>query len=842
MSTTTGATETSTATSTSQNTIATGFTEIMAEGITHVPIPSDERVSTLLDVSTLDSILTRERLISNITINGSEVWNTNILGNAFDPFDLFTADPLIASLMAPYSGFRGDMEVRVVIKPPGSCMGGMVFSALCEGGNPLIASNTYYADNSTKDNVYTAFSDMFGVLSFEKANDIHFDLPYVYPTDYYDYRYSFSMRSWRIMAYSLAPLQSMIGTTPVANIKIYANFKPGYKLVNAVFQGKENVDGLDGFKKKTKQLRDKAASKVLGVTGGHKISDIASGAAGVAATMAGMIPAIAPFAAPVAAGLATISSVASWLGFTRESLVYHPEPIVPRLMSSFPLVDGIDTSERLIMSNDAVLSIDPSIGGGTLEDPLSFESLRQRWSLVTAFDLTTSTAVGKIIEVPVTPSLGGVYLGYLFLSPGGYYGLPFQYWRGDMEYMIYIPSSTNMRGGLQVLWSPYVTPSFTLAPYSADPTNRLNNVVLDLNQTQQHIIKVPYSSTNMLMVNEVIAENKYSNRTDLTCNGSLTFYLTSPYVAPRAGLISTKVLVLARPGKNMVFAEPRLAINDLGLTAAITLQSGSLDVVDEQNEMFETTILSSPMDQTFDVARILTSETAPSARALMQKFTEVFIAPNTPIRMLHMPHPSNFSGSFAWEGGSNSERDPPSFGVWTWLNHYALLYTGYRGGVRVKLTQGQPYATSISAFPGDPHYPSPEMVLYGTQTPLGVNYPIIQDQLDKTNTVGQQYRTRPTHSVVQTLSPGKAVEFAFPYCSRLKYINPRDCNYGVNSIVNNYDRQMIYINGNITPNSTPQNALNTVQIRVALAGADDISVVRFRRVPGLVAARLVPAI
>lgn len=822
---------------------SSGFASIISESTTHIIAESGEGAHVgVLDSMNLDTILTREVLISNLTINGTELWNTNILGGTFDPFALFCANPLVASMLAPYSSIRADMQVKVVIKPPGSCMGSMVFTAICEGGARFSGD---ISDDNTADNVFTAFSDTYGVLSFEAANDLTFDLPFVYPLDYFPYQAlgNFGLRSWRLAAYTVVPLQSMISTTAVANIKIYANFKPGYKLCNAFFQAGEATDGLAGFRKKGREMRDSAAKRVTSATGGHTISGMTSAVANVATSLAGAIPVIAPFAAPIAAGMSAISSVASWLGFTREALVYHPEPVVQRLVSNFATTDGVDTSERLVMLSDAVLSIDPQIGGGVSDDLLCFESLRRRWSLVTSFDLTTSSAVGKLFEVPVTPSLGGVYLGKIFLSPAGYYGLPFQFWRGGMEYMIYIPSSPNMRGGLQILWSPAVTLSGTLAAYSADPTNRLNNVILDLNCTQQHIIKVPYSSAQNMMENEIIAENKYANRTYQTCNGSLTFYLTSPYVAPRTGLISTKVLVLARPMADMVFAEPRWTINDIPLTAAIVMQSDKSEGVDPTGDVFETTIISAPMTSSFDVARELTSEVAPSARALMQKFTEVAIVGSPDFTMTAMVPPSNGITYSEWHQPS-SLRDNSGLGAWTWCNHYAMMFTGFKGGCRVKITQAQPFISSDVGTNSTAHYQAPQVVLYATQccaTDDDVTA-INQSMYIYDNAVTS--KSRPCHNLVQSLTNSAACEFAFPYSSAFKYLYPRDLRVGIpdSSLARVRGEKLICVRGSVINSGAFPSLTNFVTIRVAHAGAEDVSVTRFRRVPGLIAAYLTPVV
>lgn len=93
------------------------------------------------------------------------------------------------------------------------------------------------------------------------------------------------------------------------------------------------------------------------------------------------------------------------------------------------------------------------LAGGGEEDPCANADLFRRWVAYSAVAWPASAGIHTILmNMDVTPGLatlaGPVTTGSRIFSTGGYVGLPFDYWRGDMEFMVEVLASPLHRGAL----------------------------------------------------------------------------------------------------------------------------------------------------------------------------------------------------------------------------------------------------------------------------------------------------------------------------------------------------------------------------------------------------------
>lgn len=802
-----------------------GISEFVVDETEIVEIKS-EAPKSLGDKWTLDSVLKRNHLIGTLTINGTEVFNANLLGANFDPFSKLLARAMVVSVLSPYMYWRGGCEVMITTTPPGACLGAMCFSVIPEGAQFDV--DTPFADNNTVDCLATAFNGDFGIVDFSNPKTIVFKLPFLHRSNY-EYITSSIKPMYRLQAQSMAALTSTVGTAAAATINIYAKFADDFEVFVPKLQMKKAPSAP---KKSFDQARDDINGRVKKAIGG-KISDVASKVASTAATVAGTIPMLAPFATPLAAGAQAISSVASFFGFTRETSYEIPTSTVQRFAPYLTLTDGVDTGEKIALTQGAAVSIDPRTLGGTGEDPAAFESIRRRWGMVAAFTLDTTTTPGaSIYNLPVTPGFGNNVLGSLFLTPGGYYGAPFERWRGSMEYMIYIPSSPNMRGMLQVVYNPSVRN--TLPPYAMnDPTNSAHTVSLDLSQTQQHLIIVKYASPTPTLNNMLSGTATRPTGTPFdasNCNGSIDFYLSNAWVAPRVGTVGTRVIILARPGPDMVFACPRKCWFTTTGNEQLFQATYQMKAVDPTVEMLESTLVDGGMSD-FNIAQTTVSETAPSARALMQKFSPMInggavVGPTSGtsgrINISDFPCAAG-NCTVQW---SDLQSVGPNFVIpWTWLGHYAMLFVGVRGGQRLKIAttdimqeDKRADGTLVSIGNSARHFVCFHSTTHAQQ--MGVGYDMSSNLY---------------HGSLQAASTANVCEVTYPYESDFLYINPRTLN---STSLTDPGFPLTSKMGFFCANTTMSGLefAGTFHIQVLYAGADDISVGPFRRVPRLVAA------
>lgn len=795
--------------------------DINVTGSTSIVEVSDQIPPPSLDKRNLGDVLKRDFYLGGYTVTGSEVINANLLG-FFNVWPLLLAKTEVAQILSPYSFMRGTMRIRVVVSCPGSCYGAMVCSAICEGGatdTSAPSPGTQVIDGVDRDNLYNSVNSTFHIINFENGYAGEFTLPFEYNKHYYEINPPAPVDTcmWRLQLQVLTPLTSTISTTAVAEIKIYGSFTDDYEVCVPRMQMK--ASHLEGFENKVRGKVDKKRSeinaKVTAATGGMKISDLASTVGGIAAKATGFIPALAPFTVPLAAGATAVSSIASFLGFTREATFQAPDPTVPRLFSSLSLVDGVDSGEKIVTLSGSALAVDSAIGGGENSDPLCFEAVRQRWGVISYFDISTSTIAGQVVHaLPVTPFYGGKMLGLYIPTPGGYYGLPSAKWRGGMEYLIYIPSSSNLRGMIQVCYSP--THSGSVIPYAMpDPTGSLHTVSLDLCGTQQHLIQVPYSSLSLTKDSTPMTDGSSRTNVALASNGTLLFYLSSKFIAPRAGVLALRIFILARPAPDMQFSRIRTnfpGVGSLGLDSLCYQMSSGFD---ESVEEKSTSILSAPMDSDFNMAQSISTEVFPSARALAQKFA--FIYKGT--LSLPLSISTNVTGpcTAGNDGYSTTLGLLYVYDRFSWRSFYSVLFTGTRGGVRVKMMSGSSAAS----------------------------YPILSYITDNSTTgvtdgaISVDSGRNP-HTICQVLSSERAVEVGFPYDSTVLYTNPRrivKMSTSAGLALSDGTNRV----GVLFPNFSNVITTSASRFAVATAAAEDFSVVRFRRVPALLFGPLVTA-
>jgi len=233
-------------------------------------------------------------------------------------------------------------------------------------------------------------------------------------------------------------------------------------------------------------------------------------------------------------------------------------------------------------------------------------------------------------------------------------------------------------------------------------------------------------------------------------------------------------------------------------------------------DVTEVVLLNVGLSRAVDVARELTSEVAPGPRAMMQKFNFVCAsAGEDALQRYILFYPLAFGTSADWTNPASRSDITP----WTFFGHYAALFAGVRGSVRIKGFINDPRnASSTETLIQAPPYP-----LYGSVCATG---------LEELGVIGEW---PPVVSVVQSLSPTTGIEMSFPYSSMRKYYNPR--------IVCSFDSPATSLERTCCIRSGVAYASTwlTPEINWFYAAGDDVTVTRFRRVPAFIAATVMPA-
>jgi hypothetical protein len=539
--------------------------------------------------------------------------------DSLDPWALFLANPAVADKVANFSLIRGTIELLFEVNTPAGSYGSYCLSAFCLGGNGGI--DPLYDVGQILEPANCMQVDHYSRIDCAAAENAVFQLPWMWPYDFADVINAPPSLMWKVLLFCLSPMRAGIDGGPTnGNIRVFARLLPGYQLCVPHFQGKRK--GALVPNSTTQRHLPEVHKKLTD----YKVSEI-SNIVGDVADKLHSVPIIGAFASTAATAAHAFGSLASAFGFTRESDERHPLPIVNRSVTNLAHVDGADSSDSASLMRVAEISIDATLAGGTTEDVASYSSLFKRWTLLDNFTWDSTQVVGTDLNFqyvsPFTarrPAVGIINPGI-----GGYVGAMFDYWRGDMEYLLIIPCSKFHRGTLQVYWAPF-------GSGSANPiTNVTMNVIIDIAAGEEHAFKVGFARDAPYLQKAWITDD-IAIVPISTCNGQIRFRVVNPLASQNA-TSSVNCFIFARPGQNMDFqlastssVYPNPADVPAGYVYSSILNgfryqgNGALGD-DGDNEPNQHELVSSSGD--YPGETILWGEKISSVRALMQKPSRV---------------------------------------------------------------------------------------------------------------------------------------------------------------------------------------------------------------------------
>jgi len=693
------------------------------------------RISQKMPSNTLTDYLTRFTEIGSFTFSGTTNFGVPIA--TLDVWSLFLNNSFIASKVSNFSLIRGTLEILVISAFPGNAHG--LFSVTAY---PTAADEPTTSTSLFQPNYPTCIqTDRHALVNVSSAENVTLSLPWLWP---YDYAMRATLQAadpntqhpWYVVLWSLAPVGTSIpGGVSTGTIQVYARLTEDYQLCVPVLQGKNR-----GAHAGASALASKipGADKYKG-----KISGMADAITSVTSKMAG-IPIIGPYASVATGIIDTVGDVASWFGFTREDKEEQPTSVNARPFSNPAHIDSMDTSDTTSLSLTNALSIDPRINGVTsAEDVCAYEKLFARWTLLSATTWAPGQAAGtQLYTFYVTPFLGnGVSTTTntnVSLPVAGFVGLPFNYWRGDMEYMVIIPVSKLHRGTLQIYWVPFGSTT------TASPTNSTLNMIYDVAADDVKMFSVGYARDQPYLRRVVMGTGDFTFviAPQGYTNGQLVLRVVNPLQSQNPA-DSVTVFVFARGGQNMDFQMPADSIsvvNRTGLidmpmqTASFLYQGADGDEDGDEPEMM--TLV--PTSGEYPAEEINFGETIRSVRPLLQKFCYIgdhFQKIGAASNFMSFPH--------TWTNVASAVN-------FNYSRHYSLMFHGVAGSMRYKLLAN---TTNLfaAAFP----------LLPSLTTPFQANTAEI-----------------PPLTSYQTLSYGGA-EFKIPYynnrkfcCTMSVYTNP----------------------------------------------------------------------
>lgn len=573
------------------------------------------------------------RNVKVMTVNEFDVVGGQV---SIRPWNTWVTDPFVSDKLANFNYIRGGMIISGVLKAPALTCGLAVVTAI-----PSFESTSPF-------NFYEemALVPLHAIIDLSTSSDFELTLPWVCASDWGNLEDNLFMGSWQITVTTLSIIKTAIGGgCASANLTVFARPAPDFQLAGATFQS-----GRASINRSTPSTRARATrmpatissrpaastpnapapvttaitqaqQKVSDATGGLKISGIAKGVAKVA-DVAAKVPMLSTVASGVSWAANGIASVAEWFGFTRETTVPTPTEALVKTSQNLINADGNDTSRIGAMLSTNGISRNPAFGPGLSGiDEASFAFIFDKYTLIDRMTFVVGNPVSEDYLIPVTPCIG-VYKqnGSRYLpTSAGYIGSRFQFWRGDMKYLIYPVVSSVHRGSLQVAWQPVPHED----DINVDITNLSANTILDIAAAQPYVVTVGYNNDNPMCYTDFYTADSEVTVADYdTVNGYLRFRTLIPITGSDCAT-TVDVLIFAAAGENMQFALPSEDIvvegevmnigEDVGFQP--TFQSGVVGAVPQ--ELVEVDLI--PSSGSYPMAEIHSGEVIASVRTFLGK-------------------------------------------------------------------------------------------------------------------------------------------------------------------------------------------------------------------------------
>lgn len=297
---------------------------------------------------------------------------------------------------------------------------------------------------------------------------------------------------------------------------------------------------------------------------------ISSMASAVAATMKSLskVPIIGKYATATQLGAQAVAAVASSLGFSNTPVISNVVPFKPTMMPPLASTEIGYPVEKLTVDPKNELSVDPSIVGLPSNDELSIQNLISKESYLTNFPWSTSASADALLfSTAITPimfDMDALTNAKLYMTPMGWVGQMFQFWRGDVIIRLRFICTQYHRGRVRVTYDPSGSSAQNVLNTVATQTTCFNEVI-DLTKDTNIEIRVPYNQalawcqtfvpTSASQIPFTVGSGTIFNHVPGVTNGTLAVRCVTSLTAPVASS-TIACIVSVRAAENLEFASP----------------------------------------------------------------------------------------------------------------------------------------------------------------------------------------------------------------------------------------------------------------------------------------------
>lgn len=309
-------------------------------------------------------------------------------------------------------------------------------------------------------------------------------------------------------------------------------------------------------------------------------TNVVSRPAGIVANIAAHlsnVPVIGPFARATEIGARAMGGMAQIFGYSRPVMLTKSQ-YKPHVKGDMAVCDLEDDCTKLSVSAKQELTLDPRTTGIGSTDEMAINYIASRQSYLTQFPWNVGTNVETLLwNSVVDPCIHRQQANELHLPAAAFATLPFQWWRGSMDFRFMVVCSKYHKGRIKIVYDPSGNTTGS-AEY-----NTAYTTIVDISDTTDFTVRCGWGQATTYREHYLLtaAQSTQFNTTPLTYNsssttrgnGTLAVYVVNELTVPNTTITNDiEINVFVSMGDDFEVAGPTSEnIKDLRLTSSTVL-------------------------------------------------------------------------------------------------------------------------------------------------------------------------------------------------------------------------------------------------------------------------------
>lgn len=285
--------------------------------------------------------------------------------------------------------------------------------------------------------------------------------------------------------------------------------------------------------------------------------------------------------------LTGLSEFARALGYSRPSILDTITTVRDMRAPFLANSDRDEVIQKYTLDSKAELTVDPRVVGIEPKDELTIQSIACRESFLCTFPWATTSATDTFLwGTGVNPMLTdavvpGTSTSAILMTPVAFAALPFEYWRGTLNFRFTVVASSHHKGRLRIVYDPV---NYTAgAPFNVNYTR-----IVDISTVKDFVL--PVSWCNNQAFRAVEASTPYNRIWNTSAtpgvgsgnNGTLSVFVLNELTSPSSLTNNdVQVMVSVSAGDDFEVALPNPSV--MQKMSVFTSQSG--DVSPEETQV-----------------------------------------------------------------------------------------------------------------------------------------------------------------------------------------------------------------------------------------------------------------